>query len=64
MFCFMLKKQETQTRLEKVLTISMYLNKQLRGQHILKKHTFFPYIPRKVHALFENNPQRRRRSYF
>jgi hypothetical protein len=28
-------------------------------QHILNKHNFFPYIPRKVHALYENDPQRR-----
>jgi hypothetical protein len=32
---------------------------QQRVQHILKKHIFFPYIPRTVHALFENDPQRR-----
>lgn len=28
-------------------------------QYILKKHKFFPYKPRKVHALGENDPQRR-----
>lgn len=28
-------------------------------RYILKKHKFFPYTPRKVHALGENDPQRR-----
>jgi hypothetical protein len=52
----MLKK--TQTRLhEKLLTICKYLNKEFNifSRNII----FFPYIPRTVHALFENDPQRR-----
>jgi hypothetical protein len=28
-------------------------------QYIIKKHNFFPYKPRKVHALGANDPQRR-----
>jgi hypothetical protein len=41
--------------------LRLYRNRfpQQTVQHNLKKHIFFPCIPRKVHALFENDPQRR-----